>query len=153
MKTALSGKASIGIAAAAAAGLVGLAPPAAANAATMARTLHATSTAGTQSQASACFQALDSAAVDLSSAGYDVVEFGPWMTDVQEAQTGMHNPVCAPLAAQIQGPIAQAESLTAQAVTEANAGDTTDASNTFQSASNALAPAWWAVYLISFRKA
>jgi hypothetical protein len=143
--TRMSTKTSLTLALAGSAALLAFAAPAA-NAATTA----GQTTSGTQAQASACFTALDNAAENLDAAGYDVVEFGPWSSDYQTALTEMQDPVCAPFASLIQAPIASAESLAATAASQASAGDTQDASNNFQSASNALAPAWWAVYEIAY---
>jgi hypothetical protein len=142
VKATLGSKVGLGIAIATAAGFVGLASPAA-NAATTTPSLRAVSSTSTQSEARACFQALGVGAdEDLQAASYDIVEFGPWMTDVQQAQAGMRSPACTPFAAHVQGPIAQAEALIAQADEQAATGDVTDASNTFFSAANALNPAW-----------
>ena len=129
-------------------GLLAFVAPAA-GAATARHTTHSTSPSSTQTQAAACFHVLDPAAQDLEAAAYDILESGPWTDDVHKAQTEMHDPVCTPFTAQIQAPIAQAESVIAQAEAQAAAGDLTDASTTFESASHALEPAWWGVYLIS----
>jgi len=129
-------------------GLLAFVAPAA-GAATARHTTHPASPSSTQTQAAACFSVLSSASEDLDAATYDIIESGPWTDDFHKAQTEMHDPVCTPFTAQIQAPIAQAESLIAQAEAQAAAGDPTDASNTFQSASHALNPAWWSVYLIS----
>jgi hypothetical protein len=141
MKATLKIRAGIGLAAAAAAGVVGLASPAA-DAATAAQPSPVASGTSTESSAYACFIALSNADEDLQIAGYFLTESQPWQTYVQQAQAGMTDPVCAPYTALIQGPMTQAEPLIAQAESQAQAGELSTAANTFLAAANAFNPAW-----------
>jgi hypothetical protein len=161
VKAPLMTKVGIGFAVAAACGFVGLASPAA-SAATIAHASHASHTSHTshakpttsiKAQARACFLALDDSAEELDEASYDLDEDGAWAVSVQNAQAGMHDPVCAPFAAEVQGPIAQAEPLITLAESQVAAGDVADAENNFNAASGALSTAWWDVYLISVGEA